>query len=75
MQAFPCFFATCEANIERMWRLWGADRSKTFGLAWGHLFRDEMLRLQSAAVAGDSGALQEFARSLERAVPRAEIVA
>ena len=71
----PALLAKFEANFERTWRVWGAEKGKTCGPAWGHMFLDTMLRLQRAAAAGDSGALQEFARSLERAIPRAEIVA
>ena len=60
-------------DMERNWRLWDGAESRLLGLAWGHVYRNEMLKLKRVAEEGDRDALVRFVSVQRRIVPAAEI--
>ena len=74
-RAFPPLPDIVSENLERIWRLWDASQPRAFGAAWGHKYRDDMLRSQRARAAGDASALQRYLDHLVRSMQRAEITA
>ena len=70
---FPDLPEHIRADMDRTWQRFDEVGARRLGPAWGHVVRDEMLKLKTAAEQGDKRALLCFCREQRRLVPKAEI--
>ena len=73
VELFPELPDAVRAQEERTWRLWDEAGVRRLGSAWGHIYRDEMLKLKHAAEARDKDALVRFLRAVQRDIPKVAI--
>ena len=73
VRLFPDLPEVVRVDVDRTYRLWDVAESRRLGIAWGHVYRNEMLKLKRAAEGGDRDALLRFVRAQQRIIPAAEI--
>ena len=73
VELFPELPDAVRAQEERTWRLWDEAGVRRLGPAWGHIYRDEMLKLKHAAEAHDKDGLVRFLRAAQRDIPKVAI--
>ena len=73
VRLFPDLPEVVRVDVGRTYRLWDVAESRRLGIAWGHVYRNELLKLKRVAEGGDRDALLRCVRVQRRFIPAAEI--